>query len=174
MSSFLPGVLVECGPLLTKLFLFIAVGFSISEKEDEEGQQRGSILQWESAALSGCCWSTGFELGWVFPGFVSCQVKWRGLNEGAASKGQRRSCCLAQLTMPINTLIKYHTLVWAGSCPLRRAGQWAPPVLPRGVPGTHSRHCGWSNRSLCAPEGHPYVQSKDCGGLNELFAAFFS
>lgn len=37
--SFLPGVKNGQGPLQTTLFLFIAVGFSSSVKEDEEGQQ---------------------------------------------------------------------------------------------------------------------------------------
>lgn len=134
MSSFLPGVLVECGhgPLLRKLFLFIAVGFSNSEKEDEEEEQRGNILQWASAALSSYCWSTGFELGWAFPGFVSCQMKWRGLNKGAAFKGERGSCCLAQLTMPIYTLIKYHALVWGRELPSEKDRPVSPSSAAKG------------------------------------------
>lgn len=166
MSSFLPGVLVKCGhgPSQTMLFLFIAVGFSNSEKEGKEGQQRGSILQWESPAVSRYCWSTRLELGWVFPGFVSCEVKWKRLSKGAASKGQGRSCCLAQLTMPINTLLKYHTLMWGRELPSEKDRTVCPSSAAKG--------CHWY-RVLCAPEGHPYTQSRDCGGLNELFAAFF-
>lgn len=78
MSSFLPGMLVKCrhGPWQTKLFLFIAVGFSNSEKEDEEGWQRGRILQWGSLALSRYCWSTGFELAGFFQALFL--LRWNG------------------------------------------------------------------------------------------------
>lgn len=169
MSSFLPGVLVKCehGPSQTKLFLFIAVGFSKSEKE-YNGQQRGSILQWGSPALSRYCWSTRVELGWVFPGFVSCEVKWKRLNKGAASKGQRRSCCLAQLTMPMNILIKYPTLVWGTELLSKdrtlnssSAAKWCH---------WHTFQALWLEQQVpvCSRRTSPHSPGT-VGGLNELF-----